>query len=166
MQSFKLTNMTEKWKNINGFDGFYQISDQGNIKSFKGQTPKNLKAGTDKDGYKYVLLSGSSVKNVTVHKLVALHFCDGHQEGLQVNHINGNRSDNRSVNLEWVTHRQNQERYRSNRAKYGCGISRTKSGRYRLNILVKGKNKYLGTYDTAQQARAVKAYFKKQNNIK
>lgn len=55
----------------------------------------------------FVVRRGRTSKFLRVHTLVATEFCSGYADGMEVNHINGVRSDNRAENLEWVTHRYN-----------------------------------------------------------
>lgn len=102
--------MTEEiWKDITGFEGKYQISNLGRVKSL---LDKNLKHREliikqhDMFGYKYVdLYSKHSYKRYRVHRLVLLTFVGDSK--LQVNHINGIKSDNRLCNLEYVTQSEN-----------------------------------------------------------
>lgn len=104
--------MEEIWKNIEGFNGKYQISNKGNVKSFARH--KNgiiMKPKLDKDGYLIVQLSmgkrGSS-KMCSIHRLVAEAFITKLEDKPIVNHINGDRKDNRVENLEWCDNSWNQ----------------------------------------------------------
>ena len=114
--------MKEIWKDIKGFEGIYQVSNLGNVRSLdrkvfnKGNNSwcnkkgRILKPTKDKGGYLYVGLydkENAKTSSVKIHRLVALHFCTGYKQGLEVNHKNGVRDDNRSENLEWVTKSQN-----------------------------------------------------------
>lgn len=109
--------MTETWKNIPGFDG-YQASIDGRIRSvdrlvrckngFKTSRGKILSQfHVRSTGYLQVDLSG---KRQSVHRLVALTWCQNFFEGAWVDHLNGNRSDNCASNLEWVTPSENASR--------------------------------------------------------
>ena len=82
-----------------------------------------------------------------------------------MDHINGTKTDNRAMNLRWVTHRQNQEAYRSNRSVYGIGI-RKRGQRFRSDIRMNNTKYYLGTYDTPEQARQARQDFKTKHNLK
>lgn len=110
--------MTEIWKNIKGYEGLYQVSDIGRVRSldryvdrldhkiFKRGTI--LKQGTHKQGYKLVYLSKDNLsKTVKVHRLVALAFIDKPKGKNTVNHINSIKYDNRVENLEWLTQGEN-----------------------------------------------------------
>lgn len=87
-----------KWKIIKEYPEYF-ISDNGNVwsKFTKKILVNNL---NNSGGYYRVLLNG---KQISIHKLVATEFIENPLECKVVNHINGNKSDNRSVNLEWCT---------------------------------------------------------------
>lgn len=95
----------ELWKDIIGYEGYYQISSFGQIRSLL--TNKILIGDTNNLGYKRVTLYSPVKKRFFIHRLVALHFCDGYQENLVVNHKDGNKTNNKAENLEWVTHSEN-----------------------------------------------------------
>ena len=112
----------EIWKQIKEWGGFYEVSNNGKIKSKnrivynKGNNSycnikeKLLKPNKDKAGYLYVSFYDKN-KNITkslkIHRLVALAFCEGYEDGLEVNHKDGNKQNNNAENLEWVTRSQN-----------------------------------------------------------
>lgn len=109
----------EEWKDIKGFEGLYQISNMGRVRSLDRWTfnerPRFLKGMMLKlspnkgKGYLRVSLSDGhrNYKHYEVHRLVALHFVPGYKKGLVVNHINEIKTDNRAVNLEWCTYQYN-----------------------------------------------------------
>lgn len=98
----------EQWKDILGYQGDYQVSSKGNIKSFKSDKAVLLKPKLNKQGYLVVKLSNKGkAKSVRVHRLVAYAFCKGYKKGLQVNHIDGNKLNNYFKNLEWCTQSEN-----------------------------------------------------------
>lgn len=105
--------LAETWKDIKGYEGFYKISNYGNVMSLpRNGTVKHsriLKQNTDKCGYKYVNLQklGKS-KTEKVHRLVANNFIPNTQNKREVNHKDGNKANNRVDNLEWVTTSENQ----------------------------------------------------------
>ena len=105
----------EIWKDIIGFDGKYQISNKGNVKSFtRWKKGGLLKCGTcgNPGPYKQVILVKSGRKDTKcfyVHRLVATHFLENPYNLPEVNHIDGNTLNNCVDNLEWCTRKQNAE---------------------------------------------------------
>lgn len=101
----------ETWKPIKGFEGFYEVSDLGNVRSLNYHNcgiVKNLTPTIDKYGYLRVCLSkDDSQFNRCVHRLVALAFLDNPDGLPQINHINEDKTDNRLCNLEWCTCKYN-----------------------------------------------------------
>jgi len=96
----------EIWKNIEGYEGYYQVSNKGNVRSLV--TNKLLSQTYCKDGYLKVHFNVNSVdKTRQVHRLVAKHFCPNSENKPQVNHIDGNKTNNNASNLEWVTQKEN-----------------------------------------------------------
>jgi hypothetical protein len=116
--------MSEIWKTAPGFEGVLQVSSDGHVRSLprvvdairKGVAMRQARPGKvlspfiARNGYPTISLMRAGVrKKYTVHRLVAAAFCEGHAEGLTVNHINGVKADNRAVNLEWVSLARNTE---------------------------------------------------------
>lgn len=95
----------EIWKDIIGYEGYYQVSNLGRIKNIN--TKKILTGDTNNIGYRRVTLYTPEKKRFFIHRLVALHFCEGYQEDLVVNHKDGNKLNNCADNLEWVTRSEN-----------------------------------------------------------
>lgn len=89
----------EVWRPIPGFENHGQVSNYGRVRSRKG---KERKTFVSSSGYERVGFNGKHT--ITIHRLVALAFCEGHQEHLTVNHKDGNKLNNTAWNLEWVTH--------------------------------------------------------------
>lgn len=118
----------ELWRPIKGFEGRYEISNMGRVKSTPTIRVKNvkiLKLTIEKNGYYRVTLS--STKNVThlVHRLVSIAFLENPLILPQVNHKDLNKGNNAVSNLEWCTPSQNTSHAHSNRiitsAKYWKG---------------------------------------------
>ena len=125
--------MTEEWKDIKGFEGRYQVSNMGRVKSLARYVTIRNKVGglTDrpvperiistnktKRGYLIVTLcKDAKMYYHSLHRLVALHFCDGYKPGMVVNHRDENPENCQASNLEWCTYK-----YNSN---YGTGIARS-----------------------------------------
>jgi hypothetical protein len=98
----------EQWKEIDGYDGLYQISDFGRVKSLKGCNERILKQTINKYGYMIIYLSKDSIKKtLSVHRLVAQSFLEYKTDKLFVNHIDANKTNNHISNLEWVTPKEN-----------------------------------------------------------
>ena len=128
--------MNEIWKDIPGYEGYYQVSNLGNIKAlarvvkaransvltFKEKpikifTYKNLK-------YQYVALSkDGKMKKFKFHRVIATAFIPNPNNYPFINHINAIRDDNRIENLEWCTHSHNMKHkfITGNANHYGAG---------------------------------------------
>lgn len=103
--------MGEVWKDIQGYEGLYKISNKGEIKNAK--TNNILKQYLSNRGYlRVTLFKKSKPKKFTVHRLVAENFIKNNYiqkeiSELQINHKDGNRSNNNVENLEWCTAQEN-----------------------------------------------------------
>ena len=101
--------MCTKWLDIVDYEGHYQVSSCGKVRSFKRKEPKILKQTKTHDDYHYVTLSlNNQQKKVYVARLVAEHFIPNPFNKPEVNHKNGIKSDNGEWNLEWSTRTENQ----------------------------------------------------------
>ena len=89
--------MSEIWKDVPGFEGLYQVSSLGNVKSLgndKNRKDKLLKPGNDR-GYKFVILSKDGTKRrLQVHRLVASAFIDNPNNLPVVNHKDEKKENN------------------------------------------------------------------------
>ena len=111
IDKLKDDNENEIWKDVIGYEGLYQVSNLGNVKSYNSNRFKNgliLKQGTSKKGYKVIYFIKDRIKKtLSVHRLVAISFIENTYDKPQVNHINGIKYDNNIDNLEWVTNSEN-----------------------------------------------------------
>ena len=98
----------EIWKDIVGYNGLYQISNCGRVKSFHNNSERILKHKTNNKGYKWVILcSNKTTKNCLIHRLVAEHFIENKNNYKIINHIDENPANNNVSNLEWCTQSEN-----------------------------------------------------------
>ena len=126
--------MTEIWKDIQGYEGFYQISNLGNVKSLERVVDKGngilqhrkeriMNKRESVDGYYIAKLNvNKKSTSIAIHILVARHFIDNPNNYPEVNHKDCNRKNNQVDNLEWCTHQQNVEHSKQ------LGHYKTKSG--------------------------------------
>jgi hypothetical protein len=105
----------EEWKDIVGWEGIYQVSSYGRLKSFKRDSGGRILLNTNKTGwYLNVVLRVGSKKtdrmwSIKMHQLVAMHFLPPKPslKHVEVNHKDGNKQNNNVENLEWVTRHEN-----------------------------------------------------------
>jgi HNH endonuclease/NUMOD4 motif/Helix-turn-helix domain of resolvase len=100
----------EVWKAAQGYNDKYLVSTKGRVKSLFRRNEHLLRPGANRRGYLRVSLWDTATRkasSVAVHRLVMLTFAGPPPDGMQVNHKNGNKADNRSENLEFVTPGEN-----------------------------------------------------------
>lgn len=112
----------EEWKSIHGYEGLYEVSNFGRVRSVEGKVTKNARCtrvwkqrimkihyGKRNNGLNALadLWKNGKRKQFLIARLVAKEFCEGYEEGLTVNHIDGNPLNNKAENLEWVTLSEN-----------------------------------------------------------
>lgn len=110
--------MNEVWRDVVGYEGRYQVSNLGNVRSLNWRNtgitkPVSLKS--QNRGYLHVLLyEGKKCKSFLVHRLVASAFIPCPGEAMTINHIDENPSNNRIDNLEWCSLGENINKFQSN----------------------------------------------------
>ncbi len=145
--------MTEEWKDIEGYEGKYQVS---NLGRFRG--PRGLQSGyKQSSGYIYVTLwkTGSPQKVCRLHRLVATYFCH-HPEGCNViDHIDSNKENNAASNLEWVSSATNMQRAEvKKRIPHVCDfnykrpVELLKDGERKVFFSVSSAARFIGTSST------------------
>ena len=111
----------EQWLPIPGYESFYEVSNVGRVRSFtrqcwngkvfRTQPGRLLKIHVDKHGYEHLILNAGAgtIRNHFVHRLVANVFVahPDDQAAIEVNHLDGNKRNNRATNLEWATRKEN-----------------------------------------------------------
>ncbi len=122
--------MQEKWKEIKGYEGLYEVSDRGVVRNAKGKMMKQTQTW---NGYMRVgLYKDGKPRQFSVHRLVAVAFVENPDGLPMVNHKDENRANNRAENLEWCTSKYNNN-YGNAREKwhdtvYGGGVCMTYKG--------------------------------------
>jgi hypothetical protein len=158
----------EVWKDIPDFEGYYQVSNLGNVKSLsrtilgKNDTPtllkeKMLKFSTSTNGYYQVILCKNSDRKIfKVHSLVAICFLNHIPDGthnIVVDHINEIKTDNSIENLRLIGHRENVSRSIKDSTSTYVGVSWSKNAKKWISqITIEGKTKYLGLFDNEEDA--------------
>lgn len=105
--------MTEEWRGVVGYEGLYSVSSLGNIKSFIGHHGVPVRGMSTRrllKGYPGIkLCKVGAAKTATVHSIVAAAFIGPRPTGMEINHKNGVKTDNRVVNLEYMTRGENSQ---------------------------------------------------------
>jgi len=159
---------TEEWKDIKGYEGLYQVSNIGRVRSLTYRRCVNgiktisqasiiLKSFDNGKGYKVVTLKKEKKKNHYVHRLVADAFIPNPDALSEVNHRDFDRGNNNALNLEWCTRKQNIDYSIENRAMQHNTVGRSgiryisidSKGRYRVCIKRAETDKRFKTLDDA-----------------
>ena len=175
--------MKEIWKDIKDFEGLYQVSNLGNVKSldrdiidkngkirhYKGQIMSGrIKKGTNQGYVMYDLFKDNKRKTVRLHRLVAEAFIPNPNNLPEVNHIDGNKENNTVDNLEWCTRGENiKHAYNKNLrspAMKGC-IERNKNVSIKVALCDKNYNiekEFNSISDLAKEINSSSASLSKQ----
>jgi len=174
-----MENNAEIWKDIVGFEGLYQISNYGNVKSCRRYVnakfgkrvvnEKLLSLGKDKDGYLMAILCQDGIKQtVKIHRLVANAFIDKFDGKKIVNHIDSNKSNNFVSNLEWVSSLENicHSRLKMKTSSKYVGVCfNKKDNNFKATATIDGKTITLGGFKNEEDAYNSRLQFFKDNGI-
>lgn len=99
--------MVEEWRGVKDYEGLYQISNTGKVKSLYRNNERILIGDIIKGYLRVELTKNKKIKKFLVHRLVAQAFIPNPENKPYVNHIDGNKENNNVSNLEWCTQREN-----------------------------------------------------------
>jgi hypothetical protein len=144
----------EIWKDIPNFEGVYQVSNFGRVKSFHRSKEGKIKKLTI-NNLGYVIVGLSKNKGTfSVHSLVCMAF-KGHvptkNRYIHIDHIDNNKQNNRLENLQIISARENTAKAVKRKSQYH-GVTQLKNGKWNARIENRGLRKYLGCFDTDELA--------------
>jgi len=156
----------EIWKDVPGYEGYYQVSNLGNVKSLKFSKEKLLIPCFNSVGYLTVnLYKNGDIKMFQIHQLVAIAFLNHIPDGtnkIVVDHINNIPTDNRLENLQLISNRENLSKDKKNTSSKYTGVSwHKKNKKWLARIRINGNRKHLGYF--INEIEASNAY---QNTLK
>ena len=149
----------EIWKDVLGYEGRYQVSNWGRVKRIgkyrnqvtEWESNKLLKPAKKNNGYLYCQLSkDNKTKPKMIHRLVAEAFIQNSDNKPTVNHIDGNRENNSSDNLEWATYKENNVHSLYVLNKYKKGDRRNQRGKAVLQYDLDGN--FIKEYPSYREA--------------
>lgn len=180
--SHELETKQEIWKDIPNYEGMYQVSNLGNVKSLKRYVKGKIENRLQKENilskrlvgdirnqyYAVTLCNNKDRKQIKVSVLVAMAFLNHTSNGyagFTVDHIDNNPLNNNLTNLQVITKRENSSKDRKGISKYTGVTFNKKTNKWRSQIWINGKNKTLGSFDDELEAH--RAYQKElQQHLK
>lgn len=168
----------EKWKDVKGYEGLYQVSNLGRVKSLpkklwngrgyytrKEKILKQLKSQSGNGYYFVQLYKNKKGKPTSVHKLVAIAFLNHEPNGyeLVVDHIDNDKFNNKADNLQLITARQNSSKDSRGTSKYVGVTWHSRDKRWQSSIKIDGRSVYLGSFKC--ELKAAEAYNNKLKEI-
>lgn len=146
----------ENWLPVKGYEGHYEVSDLGRVRSIKFGKIRVMRQCASSNRYLCVsLYKDNKLKTCNVHFLVAVAFLKHTPNGRTtvVNHINFSKFDNRAINLEIISSRENtNKKHIPSTSKY-IGVHLSKStGKWMSRIYISGESKYLGLFTSELEA--------------
>lgn len=157
----------EVWKDVKGYEGSYQVSNFGRVKSLKYNKQRILKLTSDRNGYyRCSLWLKGNQKRFKVHILVAMsllgHIPDGHK--IVVDHVDNDKSNNRLENLQLISQRENTSKDKKGYSSQYVGVTWHKAtSKWVSRIVIEGKSKYLGLF--TNEIEAAEAYQSTLKNL-
>jgi hypothetical protein len=160
----------ENWKAIKGYEGIYEVSDHGNVRSVDRTVndnggPRfvfgvNLKGERNKQGYlRFTLCEGSGKRKFFAHQLVALNFINNPEGHKCVNHKDCDKANNRLENLEWCNHKQNSQHAANNGLMKGnssrLGMTNEKHAKSRPVMQISLTGELIETFPSLQEVNRV-----------
>jgi hypothetical protein len=155
----------ERWVSIKGYEGYYEISDKGRVKSLSRKritggilSERILTPRFDKNGYvQFILYKDGVKKSFKGHHLVWEHFGNGERNGriINIDHIDEKKANNEITNLQLLTNRSNlsKGKHKQNGSSQFTGVYKPKQIEgYQAFITINKKHKYLGRFKTEQEA--------------
>ena len=140
------------WLPIKSYEGLYDVSTNGDIRSHHGKKTRVIKSHPDKDGYLHIELNKQGErKDLRVHRIVAETFVPNPNNKKYVNHLNFIKDDNFYLNLEWCTSRENSHHYHKTNEKKTSqyiGVRLHSGNRWQARITIDNKNYHLGLFDS------------------
>lgn len=145
----------ETWKAIAEYEGLYEVSDQGRVKSLKHGKEKILKPQKNTDGYLHVgLYKDGHTKHTLVHRLVAEAFIPNPNNLTTVNHKDEVKTNNTVGNLEWMSIKDNNNYGTRNRRITESQINDKNKSKV-VQMFDKSTGELLGTFPSTSEAKRV-----------
>lgn len=161
--------MNEIFKDIPDYEGIYQVSNLGNVKSLKNGKERMLAKVVDSVGYyRVVLFKNGNQKTFKTHQLIAMAFLGHKPNGnkIVVDHIDNNKLNNRLDNLQLISQRENLSKDKKYTSKYQGAYWRKDASKWISLIRINGRLKYLGYFKTEYDAHLAYQSALKQINSK
>jgi hypothetical protein len=140
----------EIWKDIPDYEGLYQVSNLGDIRSLKRKKAINLLPSIGTDGYYRLNLHKNGGKTSSIHRIVAQAFIPNPDNKPQVNHKDGNKLNNHFDNLEWCTPKENTNHAHLTGLANNSGINNYQS-RLSVNDIIEIRRSNLSQRDLAKK---------------
>ena len=162
-----MLNINESWKDVVGYEGYYEVSTHGRVRNTRTGMIKNQCVQTSGRYLQVSLWKGNKEKRCLVHRLVAMAFIPNTEDKPQVNHLDKNDRNNSVQNLEWVTVSENHLHAFANGrkgSKSRLGEKTSKASKYRYvywdtkravwkaSIKIDGKTVNIGRFNTDLEA--------------